>query len=244
MLKFITLSENKDNSEKYISIINKMMMNLDLYYEVYNFESESSEFINICEENFGTNIFIIEDSENLSAERLVRLIKKEYKMVAAFIVVVGKEHILSLNNLVFDYSFLIDVIKDDVDICINLENDIRRILNILEVKKPVLNVFCDKLLYRISFNDIYYIEKQLNGKKAIIVTKMGKFHLFKSLNELQEMLDDRFFRSHQSAIINIENVKVIDFEKNKIIFNDEIVCPLLSRSFKKQIRKVYTTKCG
>ena len=244
MLKFVTLTENIESSEKYVNIINKIMMNLDLYYEVYRFDNDNEDFINLCRDNYGTNIFIIEDSEKLSAERLVRLIKKEYKMVAAFVIVVGKENILNLNNLVFDYSFLIDVIKNNVDLNINLENDITNILSILDVKKPVLNIFCDKLLYRIPFNDIYYIEKQLNGKKAIIITKMGNFHLFRSLNELQETLDDRFFRSHQSAIINIENVKIIDFENNKIVFENEVVCPLLSRNFKKQIRKAYTTKCG
>jgi len=242
MVKFITITRGKDSKEQYEKIINKVMMKLDLYYELKQYEKEGTGLINICKENCGTNIFIIENSEEISAERIVKIIKKEYKMVAAFIVVIGEEE-TRLEKLVFDHSFLIDVIKKNEDIEINLENDIKRILDILEAKKQVLNVINDKLLYRIPYSDIYYIEKELKGKKSIIITKYGKFHLFKSLSELEEELDSRFFRSHQSAIINIDNVEKIDFEKNLIIFTEDIMCFLISRRFKKFLRKLFT-KCG
>jgi len=243
MVKFITITSGKDSREQYEKIINKVMMKLDLYYELKQYEKEGKGLINICKENCGTNIFIIENSEEISAERIVNLIKKEYKMVAAFIVVIGSEKETRLERLVFDHSFLIDVIRKNNDIEINLENDIKRILDILDAKKQVLNVVNDKLLYRIPYGDIYYIEKELKGKKSIIITKYGKFHLFKSLSELEEELDGRFFRSHQSAIINIDNVNVVDFENNLIIFNDDISCSLISRRFKKFLRKIFT-KCG
>ena len=87
-----------------------------------------------------------------------------------------------------------------------------------------------------------YIEKELKSKKSIIITKYGKFHLFKSLNELEEELDNRFFRSHQSAIVNLDNVERIDFENNVIIFNNDFTCSLLSRSAKKEIKKKHTKR--
>ena len=242
MIKFITITDNKETTERYEKIINVVMMKLDIYYEIRSFEGEDKKIKEICKENSGTNIFIIENSNRVSAERIVKLIKKEYKMVAAFIVVVGEESETRLEKLVFDYSFLIDVIIKNADLNINLENDIKRILEILEARKQVLNVINDKLLYRIAYGDIYYIEKELNGKKSIIITKYGKFHLFKSLNEIQEELDVRFFRSHQSAIINIDNVSSIDFENNKIIFTNEIVCSLISRNSKKQIKRRFKIK--
>ena len=242
MLKFVTIANSKETNEKYENIINIVMMKLDLYYEIRKYEKDDKGFIEICKNNCGTNIFIIEDSEEVSAERIVKLIKKEYKMVAAFIVIVGKESETRLEKLVFEHSFLIDVIENNEDININLENDIKRILDILDARKQVLNIINDKLLYRIPYGDIYYIEKELKGKKSIIITKYGKFHLFKSLSELQEELDGRFFRSHQSAIINIDNVTKIDFEKNKIIFTDDIFSSLISRSSKKKIKRILKSK--
>ena len=240
MVKFITIAKEKEVNEKFENIINVVMMKLDLYYEVNKYEDD--KFKEKCKENCGTNIFIIKDSEEVSAERIVNLIKKEYKMVAAFIVVVGEENEIRLNNLVFEHSFLIDVIWDNEDLEINLENDIKRILDILDGRNKVLNIINDKLLYRIPYNDIYYIEKELKSKKSIIITKFGKFHLFKSLSELEEELDGRFFRSHQSAIINIENVEKIDFENNVIIFNNDISCSLISRSSKKILKKIFISK--
>ena len=236
MVKFITIAKNKEVNNSFENIINVVMMKLDLYYEVNKYEDD--KFKEKCKNNCGTNIFIIEDSEDISAERIVKMIKKEYKMVAAFIVIVGKEEESRLEKLVFDHSFLIDVIKDNEDLDINLENDIKRILDILDARKQVLNVINDKLLYRISYSDIYYIEKELKSKKSIIITKYGKFHLFKSLNELEEELDNRFFRSHQSAIVNLDNVERIDFENNVIIFNNDFTCSLLSRSAKKILKKM------
>ena len=243
MVKFITITKSKDSKEQYENIINRVMMKLDLYYELKQYEKEEAGLIEICKENCGTNIFIIEDSEQISAERIVKLIKKEYKMVAAFIVIIGEDKETRLERLVFEHSFLIDVIRKNEDIEINLENDIKRILDILDAKKQVLNIINDKLLYRVPYSDIYYIEKELKGKKSIVKTKYGNFHLFKSLSELEEDLDGRFFRSHQSAIINLDNVEKIDFENNLIIFNDDISCALISRRFKKFLRKIFT-KCG
>lgn len=240
MIKYVLLSENKENKEDYENIIDRIMIKIDMYYEVHKYEVEKEEFKKLCEDNCGTNIFIIEDSEEINAERLVRLIKNEYKMVAAFIIIIGKKDKSKLNSLVFDHSFLIDIIKNNEELKDNLENDIKRILDILCGREQSLNVINDKLLYRIPYKDIYYIEKELYGKKAIIVTKFGEFHIYKSLNSIEEVLDERFYRSHQSAIINIDNVKVFDFKENKIIFTEDIVCPLLSRSFKKQARKVLT----
>ena len=56
--------------------------------------------------------------------------------------------------------------------------------------------------------------------------------------KLEEELDNRFFRSHQSAIVNLDNVERIDFENNVIIFNNDFTCSLLSRSAKKILKKM------
>lgn len=240
MLRFITMCSEQSSTKKYIHIIDKLMMNSDLFYEIYVYDDNKgfNQFGNI---NCGTTIFLIENNNSISAEGLIKVIRDNYRMITAFIIIIDSSEDEELNEFIKNDSFLTEIIKDGEDVLEKLQKDLNNILEITN-NKQVLNIICDKLLYRIPFSDIYYIEKELNGKRSKIVSKSGDYKIVKSLNDIQNSLNDRFYRSHQSAIINIDNVRKIDFENNKVIFDEGVSCDLLSRSFKRSLRANFT-KC-
>ncbi len=237
MLNFIILSNGSKNEGKYVNSIERVMINLDIGYEIHKFNDCNNSFINFCKDSYGTNIFILENKDTNYTNNTISLIKNEYELTKAFIIVIDKEG--QESNI--SSSFLIDVISE-TNFEEHLQKDIKTVLEITEIDKNFLNIIQDKLLLRIPYNDIYYIEKELNGKKCTIVCKNKKYYVVKSLNEFQRILDSRFFRSHQSALINIEKVSVMDFENGIVQFEDNVKCNLMSRSFKKKMRKDYA-KC-
>lgn len=239
MLSFVIIS-SKSNQSNYNDIIHKKLINDDIYYDIHNFTNANKGFNELCKINSLTNIFILENSKEINAEQIIDMIRNNYKLNKAFIIIINLKA-SDIQNLK-KYPFYTDIINKNDNLTEKLESDIKIILKLSENKNEFFTIIKDKLLYRIPYSDILYIEKELNGKKSIIVTKTQKFFVLKSLNELQKNMDSGFRRTHQSAIVNMENVQEIDFENNKIILKNNVECYLLSRSFKKELRG-HNSKC-
>ncbi len=110
--------------------------------------------------------------------------------------------------------------------------------NFYEVQKNFSFIF-NNIFYQISYDDILYFEKNLNDNYTTIITKNSSYKIKKSITKLSEEFRDNsfFFKTHQSCIINLKNVKKVDFTQNIIYFiNCKIT--LLSREKKKSLKEV------
>ena len=93
-------------------------------------------------------------------------------------------------------------------------------------------------LFYIPYKDILYIEKSLNDNTSNIVTKSHIYNIRKTIKELEVELSNTidFIKTHRSCIVNLKNVKHIDFDNNIIKFaNKEI--NLISRTHKKALKE-------
>ena len=93
-------------------------------------------------------------------------------------------------------------------------------------------------LYYIPYHDILYIEKSLNDNNCNVVTINNVYNIRKTIIDLEDKLSDdiNFIKTHRSCIINLKNIKYIDFENNIIAFaNKEIY--LLARAHKKKLKE-------
>ena len=63
-------------------------------------------------------------------------------------------------------------------------------------------------------------------------------HIRKTIKELEEELSNTidFFKTHRSCIVNLKNVKHIDFENNTIKFVNKKI-DLISRANKKALKE-------
>ena len=94
--------------------------------------------------------------------------------------------------------------------------------------------------YRIEYRQIIYIEKEQDSKRCIIRTKDGKQLIPGSLNEVEKKLDNRFFKTHKSLIVNLDEIALYEIKENKITFKNGEVTYLISRNKKKElIENVY-----
>lgn len=240
MLSFIILSSNENNRKRYNNIINKTMMNEELYYDVNCFDCINKRFNELCKINSQSTVFIMDDCDDINTIEVVTKIRKEYNLITSFIIIIDKDKKYDILNLASEFSFLIDIIHDETNKEKQIEKDLKYILGIVYSRKKTLTFFRDKIIYKIPYSDILYIEKEVNGKKCKIVTKKNTYYVSKSLCEIVKELDERFCFSHQSALINIKNVEKIDFDKNKIFFSNDIICTLLSRNNKKELKQIFT----
>ena len=89
----------------------------------------------------------------------------------------------------------------------------------------------------IKYKDIIFIERELNSKCCILYTSTGEYRITKSLSEIEEMLDNRFLRTHRSAIINVDKIIEYNVKTNTVIFSTGESTYLVARSKRKELKE-------
>ena len=82
------------------------------------------------------------------------------------------------------------------------------------------------------YEDILYIETAPVPHKLIAHTKLNLVEFYGKIAEVAK-LDDIFFQTHRSFVVNISNVASVDRTANMVFFEGDESC-LLSRTRKKE----------
>lgn len=91
--------------------------------------------------------------------------------------------------------------------------------------------------YRIELKQIIWIEKEPDSKRCIIKTKYGEEMIPGTLNSIYEKLDSRFFKTHKSLIVNLDEVQRYEIRRNKLTFKNGEHTHLIARDKKKELIK-------
>lgn len=90
--------------------------------------------------------------------------------------------------------------------------------------------------YRIDISNILYIVKEPLGRKCRVVTINGEYDITCTLNEIMQKLDENFYLTHRSCVVNTAYIEHVDWSNGIIIFNRGQEINLLSRERKKGLR--------
>ena len=90
---------------------------------------------------------------------------------------------------------------------------------------------------QIPYNDILYIEKNVDDAYSTVVTRSERIRIKQAIGIIEEELtkDPRFFRSHRSCVVNLDNITSVKL-KDCTIFFGKLETPLLSRDKKRELK--------
>ena len=93
-------------------------------------------------------------------------------------------------------------------------------------------------LFHLPYRDILYFAKDLNDNYTSIITSSDTYRIKKSISEIEKIVgnDLCFLKTHQSCIINLDNVQSVDLSKSTINFGGKET-NLLSREHKKELKE-------
>ena len=113
----------------------------------------------------------------------------------------------------------------------NLKNDKNT-----EFSKSKTIQFKDKnTYYSLNLDKILYVTTDTNNRQTIIKYEDHIYKVSKSLNDIIDMLDSRFIRTHRSCYINKNRLEYMDLTNNIIKFDNNTSIEYLSRRFKKNL---------
>ena len=232
MINFIIYEANKAYQQIYKSIILQFIGPHFYSYRFRFFESFDKNSIKSFKNFDGEFVFILVISDDEAKTFNFARTLRNNKFWLDPIIIIGSEENLDELNTIIPVTY--------VDKAGNIETQLTKCLksayDVLEHHKSY-KFKINSEIYQIPYEQILYFEKKLNDNTTRLVTTEDIHVLNKSISQIETELEDEynFCKSHQSCIVNLDNVIHIDFAKNTIYF-DKCDIDLISRNQKKVLK--------
>lgn len=239
MIKFVIYDDEKSFRNNIKKSISNVMNNTDIEYEVEEFDKFNNKMLKTIDDDYA-KIYImdIEIPESISGIDVARRIRmKDWNSI----IILVTSHVDLGYEALKAQIMLLDFISKFNDCNNNLERTIKRALLKIDNKK-VLVFENSEMTYRVHTDDIVYILKDSIDRKCIIKTDYNEVTVNETITSLFNMLDDRFFLSHRSCIVNTEKIDKINWKNGIIYFKNGEKIDYLSRDKKKELRE-YVRSC-
>ncbi|MBE6152469.1 MAG: response regulator transcription factor [Firmicutes bacterium] len=217
MINFIICDDDKKIIEQIKKIISNFMMKNECSYKTYFFDDYDSKFMKMINSKLQCKIYILDiETPTRSGIDIARLIRE--KDVDSMIIFLTGHEELGSTILKNDLMFLSFINKFD-NCEKRLIDSIKSALKMFH-KRNILKFKDGNTFYTISMDDIIYITRDSIERKCIVKTEHYEFKSYKTIKEFEELLDDRFIKTHRACIVNKDKIVKIDIPKKEILLNN------------------------
>lgn len=234
MLNIIICQNSSQYMNKIVGIINQFLGNYDMDYRIHKFYKSSDLLYGIIDNKCLKKIYIIDYNVEKSSwlDISLKIRESDWNSIIIFTTTSNNK---SYDDIFYHRLMALDFISINQECEKRLAEGIRLALKILYRDKTFVFKY-NYMLYQIPYNTICYIEKEPLLKRCIIHTLNDEYYVVDSIGKLAIKLGPGFYRTHQSCIVNIGNIRMIDLCTNTIIFRNGISTNLLSDRKKKEIK--------
>ncbi len=236
MINFIVYEDEKKYREKYISIILKIIGGMKLAYRIVEIDKYEKDTLSKLKKLVGKKIYILDiEVPGKSGLDLAREIRNTGDWLSPMIVVTTHDH---LKSTTFTSKMLmLDFISKFYNCEEGLKDTLKLSLNIITTHQS-LNFQYNGELVQIPYDDILFIEKNVEDVYSTVITQSEKIPIKKSIGTIEKELteDDRFFRIHRSYIANLDKITSVELKACIVHFGKEETA-LLSRDKKNELKK-------
>jgi len=233
VINFIICDDNEIMNKNIEKIITKIMMPLNDDYKIHNFSDYNNSLKSLIRKKIGNKIYILDveipSKSGLDIAREIRM--DDWNSIIIFLTAHYELKQAAFKNRLM----LLDFISKYDDCEKELTENIKLALKILGTKQ-VLTFMSNYITYRINLSDIIYIIRDSVDRKTIIRTPYTKYMVNKNICDIKKQLDDHFYQTHRSAIVNKDYIDKIDYKKDIITFKNKETINLLSKGKKKGLK--------
>lgn len=235
MINFIVCDDEKLFRDKIITAIREVKEKKPFECDIHEFSKYDTEFEKIITSDLTCKIYImdIEIPNSISGIDISRKIRKSDWNSSIILVTSHAE--LSYEAIKAQIMIL-DFISKFNDCKRSLIKAILKAVSKANQKK-VFTYQSGGISCRIFLDDILYVTKDSVDRKCIVKTTYNEVIINKTLSEMVEELDARFYSSHRSCLVNTEKIKEVDWSEGAITFDNGETIYLLARDKKKGLKE-------
>ncbi len=230
MVNFVIYEKDKELKELYVRIIKKFFYTKRENYKIYECDQYCSKYSKNDTPIGGSKIYLLDlDIADYDMCDFARSLRQDGDFISPIILLTQnnrKNLIDNLHNILY-----LDFLIIDENIVVSLLRSLKEAYRLV-TRYDVYTFSAFDEIYRLLYDDIYLIEKNLNDDSVTIYTKDDSYLHFISIKGAENMLsaDPRFFKTHRSCILNIYNVLSYDRKNNIVTFNNGLTTNLVSKS--------------
>lgn len=235
MINFVVYAKERKECDFYENIIGKFLFSTDDCYDVLKFDKFSLDIEEQIRKTEGVKIYILDIDSPMNGIDFAKRIRINGDLNSPIILLTEKKDeglLEKLNNVL--YLSLISKNRNGKEFILSLKEAYR-----IATMNAVLSFTHFDETYRLSYDDICYIEKDANCNSVTIYSLDDTYQDYISIKEMCEKLkgDPRFYRSHRSCIVNIYNIASYDRKNNLIIFKNGLTTYLVARNKRRTLIK-------
>ena len=232
MLNFVIVEDNNIHRKKIHNVIVTSMMENKIEYKIYEFNDYSKSLIKYISNDLKDTIYILDlELPNGDGIDIARIIRNEYNNWISPIVIITAH-----TSLYYEvYKQRLQVL-DFIGKCENIEKNLKENIDIclrMLNKEKVYRYIYKNIEYTINISEIDFIQR--DGRQIKIVTKGKIYYQNISIVDIMKYLPGYFIKSSKGTLINMKNVKEIDWTNLLVYFKDGLKDYLVSNSHKKEI---------
>ena len=232
MINFIICDDDTKVLNQVQEVIAKFMMKNEHEYKTFVFQDYDASFMKMINTKMQCKIYILDiETPTRSGIDIARIIRE--KDVDSMIIFITGHEELGSTILKNDLMFLSFINKFD-DCEKRLVESIKKALKMFH-KKNNLKFKEGNTVYTISMDDILYITIDSVERKCIIKTEHYEFKTNKTIKYFEELLDDKFIKTHRACIVNKDRIAKINKSKKEIVLENGEKIHLVSQKMIKGV---------
>lgn len=232
MLNFVIVEDNKIHRKKICNVIVSIMMANKIEFNVFEYDDYSQKLLDYIKKDDKDSIYILDlELPNGDGIDVARKIRNEMNNWISPIIIITAHS--SLYYEVYKQRLqILDFIGKCENIETNLSENIDICLKMLN-KDKVYRYTYKNVDYSLTLSNIDYIQR--DGRKTKFVTKEDIYYQNISIAEIQKLLPDNFKITLKGTLVNLKNIKKIDWNTCKVHFKDGLSDYVVSKSHKKEL---------
>lgn len=236
MIKFIICDDNKEALEIANKAVTKAMMDYDIEYKVLKFTKYDEKLKEQIKDELNTKVFILDiELPMVSGLEIASEIRETDD---DSIIIFVTAHPECKNDIFYSRLEAIDYISKYYRYEERIEETIKHIM-IKRYRTRIFSYTYNHVHNKLLYKEINYIEKeQLQNRCIIHLVNKEEKTVAKTILNIKKELSPMFFQTHKSCLVNLDNIKYINFAKFTIYFKNGDSTNLLSHEARKELRKL------
>lgn len=242
MLKIFVCEDNSEQLKRITDIISDIVMieNLDMKIELAT--EKPDNILDYIKENDVSGLYFLDVDlkDKINGLKLAEQIRKYDPR--GFIVFITTHAEMSYLTFLYKVEAMDYIIKDNYN---NIKDRVHQcILNANEKYtskttdiQKVFTIKSDDKMINIEYNKILFFETSSVIHKVIVHAIDRQIEFYATMKELEDKLDDRFYRCHKSFIVNKDYIKELDMKNRVALMENGEECFISTRLIKGLLKK-------
>ena len=237
MLKIFVCEDNKEQREKFARIIRDIILIENFDMELVLAASKPEEILEHIKGQDVSGLYFldIDLKSSINGIELAAEIRKHDPR--GFIVFVTTHAEMSYLTFLYKVEAMDYIIKDNYN---NIKERIRQCIMDANTKYSTkaselqknFSIKSDDKIINVEYSKILFFETSPTIHKVILHAVDRQVEFYAKMKDIEERLDERFYRCHKSYIVNKDNIKEIDLKNRCIYMTNGEECLISTRLLK------------